>query len=430
MVDPIGGARPGDPSGPPGQDVGNPGSSLTAILLDWRPLIVRVTLAAILVSAAVSLMLPAWYRATATILPPSERSSGLGLVDLVSQLGGGGVGATRSAANRLLGRSPVVDAALGVLKSRRARGVVVDRHDLVAVYDVRTREHAIHVLGKRLRVDTTPEGLIQVQVEDRSRERAAALANEFLAAFDEFNRKTSVEDAHRTVQFIQGRLDENQERLVEASTRLRDFQVEHGAIEISEQAKATVQAIADLQAERTAREIQRRVLGEYATPDMMDIQRLDLEIREMGRLIRTMEGTGKPAPEGKSLEGLVPLRELPALGLQYAELRRDVLVQEKIHELLAAQLEEARIREARDETTITILDEAVPPLKRARPRRSIIVLVSALLGVGLGMGLSLGTQALLDRTGARSGSEAVSGGSRWVRLADRLRRWGGPGSPT
>lgn len=427
MVDPIGGARPGDRSGPEAPRSRDAEGSLTAILLGWRTLILRVTVAATLVSAAVSLILPAWYRATATILPPSERASGLGLVDLVSQLGGGGVGATRSAANRLLGRSPVVDAALGVLKSRRSRGTVVDRHDLVAVYDVPTRDHAIHVLGKRLRVDTTPEGLIEVQVEDRSKERAAALANEFLAVFDEFNRRTSVEDARRTVQFIQGRLDENQERLAVAAAKLRDFQVEHGAIEITEQAKATVQAIADLQAERTAREVQRRVLGEYSAPDMMDIQRLDLEIREMDRLIRAMEGTGKPrAAETKETEGLVPLRDLPALGLQFAELRRDVLVQEKIHELLAAQLEEARIREARDETTITILDEAVPPLKRAHPRRSIIVLVSTLLGAGLGMGLALAAQALLDRAG--SGGETVSGESRLVRFAGRLRRWGGTGS--
>jgi uncharacterized protein involved in exopolysaccharide biosynthesis len=415
----------------------NHDDSLTTILRGWRRLIVRVTVAATLLSAAVSLVLPSWYRATATILPPRERGSGFGLADLMSQLGGGGIEATRSAANRLLGRSAVVDVSLGVLKSRRSRGVVVDRHDLVAVYDVPSREHAIHVLGRRLRADTTPEGLIEVQVEDRSRERAAALANEFLAVFDEFNRSTSVEDARRTVRFIQERLDENQGRLDEAATKLRDFQVEFGAIEIGAQARATVQAIADLQAERTSREVQRRVLGEYATPNMLEAQRLDLEIREMDRVIEAMEGRAEAAPSGKkggaanpSPEGLVPLRELPALAQRYAELEQDVLVQGKIRELLSAQLEEARIREARDETTITILDEAVPPLRRDRPRRTLIVLVSAVLAVGLAAALSLGAHALLDRAAAGGGTGAPPGDDLLVRLAGRLRSWGGPGSAT
>jgi uncharacterized protein involved in exopolysaccharide biosynthesis len=410
----------------------NSESSLTATLWGWRRLITRLAVLATVLSVVVSLILPSWYRATATILPPSEKSTAGGLFDLMTQLGGGGVGATRSAANRLLGRSPVVDVAMGVLKSRHTRGVVVDRHDLVKVYDVPTRERAIHVLGKRLRVETTPEGLVEVQVEDRSAERAATLANELLAALDEFNRRTSVEDARRTVRFIEARLEENQTRLTEAATKLREFQEEHGAIEIGEQARATVKALSDLQAERTAREVQRRVLGEYASPDVLEVQKLDLEIREMDRVLRAMEGSAKGeagagSGAGSIPDALVPLRALPALALRFAELQRDVLVQEKIHELLAAQFEEARIREARDETTITVLDAAVPPWRKDRPKRSLIVIVTAVLATAFGAALALGAQALLDRQAQGPAGSAGSGPLVPLRLADRLRRFGGPG---
>jgi uncharacterized protein involved in exopolysaccharide biosynthesis len=425
---------------PQGRESMNASTSLTAVLWGWRRLIVRVTVAAVVLSAVASLLLPSWYRATATILPPGEQGSS-GLVDLMTQIGGGGVGVTRSAANRLFGRSPVIEAAIGILKSRHARGAVVDRHDLVAVYHVRSREHAINVLGRRLIADTTPEGLVQVQVEDRSPERAAALANEFLKVLDEFNRRTSVEDARRTVKFIEERLEENQRRREEAATKLREFQEANSAIEISEQARATVKAIADLQAERTSQEVQRRVLGEYASPNVLEVQRLDLQIREIDRMIEGLEGVPGSESAVRGDDGarrdattlpnaLVPLRELPALALRYAQLEQDVLVQEKVRGLLAAQLEDARIREARETTTITVLDEAVPPLRRNRPRRSLIVLVSTVLAVACGAALSLGAHTLLQRAASGVAGGTDSAESAAARLADRLRRWAGPRSAT
>ena len=84
------------------------------------------------------------------------------------------------------------------------------------------------------------------------------------------------------------------------------------------------------------------------------------------------------------------------LALEYAELEREVMVQEKVYEFLTAQFEEARIRESRDLQSVNVLDEAVPPIKKARPRRSLIVLLSAAMAFGVAV-----TVAFLAHDAAR-----------------------------
>src|SRR5262245_6578688 len=248
------------------------------VLLGWRRLVLRVSVAAALAAVIVSLLLPRWYQARATITPPEENEMGGGLLQLVTQLGSGlGGGRARS----LMNRTAAVDLQIGVLKSRRIRAEIVDKFELAKVYRAKSREHAIKDLGKHLQVSTTPEGLIEVAVEAKDRQLAADMANAFVQALDTYNRTTSVEDARRTSTFIRTCLDENQARMTEASTALQKFQEEKGAVELGEQTKATVEALAELEAERTRLDIQRGVLMNYAMPNQMQVQEIEAQIREI-----------------------------------------------------------------------------------------------------------------------------------------------------
>ena len=397
-------------------------SSLIQILFAWRRLLIRATIVVAIASVIVSLLLPRWYTATATILP-KEDSGGGGLLDLMGEIGanfgpGGG-----SAARKLLSRTPQVEMMMGVLKSRLIRGLVVDEFDLVDVYDSKTRAHAIKTLGKHLEVTTTPEGLLEIRVEDNDKERAANMANEFLRFLDEFNRRTSVEDARRTVEFIESRILENRARRGEAAGDLQFFQQENRAIEITEQTRVTVEALAELQAQRFALTIEKGVLEEYTTPSQVELQRLETQIREMTKAINSLQGDyvdrvagqvpvtdtdDASDPERADFGVFLPLDEIPELALEFANLRREVLVQEKVYQFLASQLEEARLREARDQLTITVLDEAVPPIRKTRPRRSLIVILSTFLGFLAAAGVALLAESALGHL-ERSENDGLRG---------------------
>jgi uncharacterized protein involved in exopolysaccharide biosynthesis len=70
------------------------------------------------------------------------------------------------------------------------------------------------------------------------------------------------------------------------------------------------------------------------------------------------------------------LGELPAIGLKNARLMRDLKVRETVYSFLRTEYEQAKIQEERDTPSITVVDPAETPLKRARPRRTRIVLTA------------------------------------------------------
>jgi tyrosine-protein kinase Etk/Wzc len=72
----------------------------------------------------------------------------------------------------------------------------------------------------------------------------------------------------------------------------------------------------------------------------------------------------------------IPFSELPDLGMQLARLTREFKIQESVFELLTSQYELAKIEEAKDVNTIQVLDRAVPPDKRSKPKRKIMVILS------------------------------------------------------
>jgi uncharacterized protein involved in exopolysaccharide biosynthesis len=403
--------------------------SLAATILGWRRLVVGATVVAVVVSVVVSLLLPTWFRAVATVLPPSEGTSSAGFLSMISQLSSDfGAGPGR-AARRLLSRTPGSEIMIGVLKSRHIRGKIVDQFDLQEVYDAKTREHAIKELGEHLVVNTSPEGLIEVRVEDRDRERAAEMANAFVDHLDTFNREMSVADARRSLEFIGRALDESGKRLDEATGRFREFQEEKGTVELGAQVEATVKAIAELQAQEARLETERGVLEQFSTPEQFEMRRIESQIREVRKQIDALTapraGADSAAASGES-GVFLPLANLPRLGLEYAELKRDVLVREKVYEFLTGQLEDARIREASDQQTITVLDVATPPLRKARPRRSLIVLITVGLTAFASALLAFGADALLRSIPAWGPAqrEALAPAIRLARLLEA--RFGPP----
>jgi uncharacterized protein involved in exopolysaccharide biosynthesis len=76
---------------------------------------------------------------------------------------------------------------------------------------------------------------------------------------------------------------------------------------------------------------------------------------------------------------------LPEAGLINIRRLRDVKYRETLFELLAKQYELARSDEARNASIIQVLDKAVPPDKKAKPKRALMAIIMALMALLLTM---------------------------------------------
>src|SRR5262249_38081120 len=75
---------------------------------------------------------------------------------------------------------------------------------------------------------------------------------------------------------------------------------------------------------------------------------------------------------------------------RYTRLQREAQVQNKLFALLAQQLEQAKIDEARDETTaFQLIDRAIPSERKFGPKRTLIVLLATVASLFVGVVLVL-----------------------------------------
>ena len=112
-------------------------------------------------------------------------------------------------------------------------------------------------------------------------------------------------------------------------------------------------------------------------------------IEELNKLMQTFalteasqrgqffENQMKPAKD-KLTDAEITLDRTPNTSLQYMDALRNLRYQEGIYDILARQFAAAKLDEAKDSPLIQILDNAIPPEKKSKPKRSLIVILATL----------------------------------------------------
>ena len=135
-----------------------------------------------------------------------------------------------------------------------------------------------------------------------------------------------------------------------------------------------IEAIASLKGELAGKEVELGVLLSSQTEQNPQVRALREGIaqlkEQLARLVRI--------PEDKKVteDIFLSTSEVPELGIQYARLLRDFKVQETLFELLTQQHEMAKITEAKNTSTIQVLDAGVAADKKSKPARALIVLLA------------------------------------------------------
>jgi uncharacterized protein involved in exopolysaccharide biosynthesis len=183
------------------------------VLKHWRlGLLVCVPIVA--ATAAVSLVMTPTYRATVSVVPPgSMDNSDLGLAG--SLLSGGEGALLRKAMNV----GSVADFYAGILKSRVVLDAIVDRFNLMQVYECpECRWRAVDRLRANSNVKVGEEGIVDISVVDEDPVRAAAIANAYVEELDRQNKRLSAGQATSKRLFLENRLKEIEDKFSQIET--------------------------------------------------------------------------------------------------------------------------------------------------------------------------------------------------------------------
>ncbi|MDY7034346.1 MAG: GNVR domain-containing protein [Thermodesulfobacteriota bacterium] len=353
------------------------------VVVKHRRMIFWTCSATVITAVIISLLLPKIYRATATIMPPKEKSP---ISDMVTGMGG-----LAALAGGALGIESGADLYVGILQSRTVTDAIIDRFSLMEVYNQEHKEKARKKLKSNVSIENSKEDIVSITVEDKDPKRVAAMANAFVEELDRLNKRFGITEAGRKRIFLEKRLKEAITNLSRAEENLKEFQKEQRIVVLDEQAKVVVEAAGTIQGEIAATEAELGILMEYSTDESLEVINLKSKIRELKKQLTKIEKGKVPSktnPSEKDTDLYKPFTEMPDVGLKLFRLKRDVKIQEMIFELLTQQHEMAKIEEAKDTTTIQILDEAVVSQEKTKPRRSLIVALSGAVALMFSIFLS------------------------------------------
>ena len=330
---------------------------LAITLAKHKKLIIGAPLIVAIVVAIYSFFIPPIYTADVQMLPPQQQSSASAMLSQLGALGGMAGAAGIKNPN---------DTYVAMLKSRTIQDSMIKRFKLQAVYKTKTPEQTRGALNGATKVTVGKEGIIGISVDDESPQRAAILANGYVDALQQMTQVFAVTEASHRRLFYEKQLLQAKHNLGDAEIALKQLQEKTGIIHLDSQAQLGIGTAANIKGQIAMKEVELGAMRTFATGNNPDLVRTQQTI------------SGLQAQLAKIETGTVSSSKVPETGLEYIRKTRDFKYAETIYEMLAKQFEMAKIDEAKESSVIQVLDKAMPPEQKSKPKRSMMVLIAAL----------------------------------------------------
>lgn len=323
-----------------------------------------------------SLLMTPIFTAKTVMMPPQQQQSGaasaLASLGALAGLAGGAAGI----------KSPD-EMYIAFMQSETLRNELIKKYDLQERYKAKTLFDTRNAMKGVVKIAADKKaGLITIEANDKDPEFAARLANAHVEELRSLMGKLAVTDAQQRRVFFEQSIVKTQNELADAEAIFRSAKEKSGMQVTAIIAETSVRAGAEMRAQIAAKEVQLAAMGNFATSQNPDVQRLAGELSALRSQLKKLE-QGSGAEEKSS-----PMQQIAVKAY------RDIKAREAMMGVLVAQYESARVDEAKEGPLIQQVDVASAPERRTSPKRANIVLVSAFAGLLLGVLVAFARRAL------------------------------------
>jgi len=353
-------------------------------------LLVGVPLLSALIAFAYSQLTAPIFVATARILPPQYNEY---TVSAMSNRFGG----ESQVGNSSLTLKNPTDLFVGILCSRTIVDAVIEKLRLKEHYGANSDYESHRKLQANSDIRAGKDGIVSISVSDVVPSMAAKIANAYVDEFYAFSTALAQQEARRRAEFFERATSRARELLLLADVELSNVERNTGFTRLEGQDLAIVQAAAEIQAEISAREVQLRTMSSYATPRNPDVRLIKQELANLRKELERLSTSRAAGQDGPFVE----LGRVPDVLMAHTQRRREVDYWEKVVELLGQFTELGKIDERRDMSLFQVLDRAVPPEFKSKPRTAVNMILAA-LGAGIACSVWVLATAYIAQRRARS----------------------------
>ncbi|MCO6465191.1 MAG: hypothetical protein J5I53_01115 [Bradyrhizobiaceae bacterium] len=369
-------------------------TSLPAVYADYKaawPWLWKVCLVTVVLSVMIGFIRPTTWTATTTIMPPDDKSGASGLAGLLQ-----GAPVTFGS---LGGSNKLSLVYAEILESRTLLEHVVDSLHLEQspLFDGLSKEKIVKALSKMIEVDSRRTGSVTLNVvlssnwlpftgstSDSAQIGCAAIANTAIAVLDALNKEHSTSKARGTRAYIE-RVIAQTKRDIDSLQQVKlAFQNEHKVIALDEQMAALVNYAVTIGTELATAELELAMIKQDYASSSPQVKLLDNKVSALREQYDKVQRGGLVASDGFS----IPFQDVPELTRTYGNLIRDLKIKEQINAFLETQRMEQVIQEAKDVSTIVVLDKAVVPITRTSPAfvtQTVVLLLTVICAFAIGV---------------------------------------------
>lgn len=346
---------------------------LLLVIAKHNRFILKLTGGAAILAVLISLLMPNIYTAKTVVMPPQQGASAASA--LLGQLGG-----LAGMAGGALGVKNPSAMYVGMLKSRTVADSLIKRFDLMKRYKAKTQTEARTTLESASVISASKDGFITVEFSDKDPGLAAVIANAYVDELDRLSQTLAVTEAAKRRLFFEKQLDAARKGLDGAELAMKQMQEKTGVIQLEGQSKAILGAEAELRAQIAAKEVELSAMKSFATEQNPEYRRTAQVIVSLQAQLVKLDRNNPAGDEELSTKG-----EIPAVAVEYAHKLRDLKYFEKLFEFMTQQVLVAKIDEAKDTAIIQIVDKALTPEKKSKPKRALIVILVTILALVVGI---------------------------------------------
>ena len=358
-----------------------------AFLEVWahRWFVTKAAFVGLLAAGTLALLVPPTYESSTRLMPPDNQSA-----STLALMAGAAGDKLSGLASDALGLKSTGGLFIGMLESHTVQDQLVSRFNLRSVYGVSSRKDARERLANSTSIsEDRKSGIITITTAGRSPQLATSLAQGYVEELDRLTTEVSTSAARRERIFVEQRLQAVKQDLDTASKDFSNFSSKNTAIDIGAQGKAMMDAAARLQGELIASEAELSSLRQIYTDSNVRVRGLKARVQELNRQLGNLKGTNASLEQkdaGPTDSSSYPsIRELPVLGVAYADYYRRLKTEEAVYEILTKQYELAKIQEAKEIPTVKVLDPANVPERKSGPQRTRMAFVGGCIAGFLAM---------------------------------------------
>jgi uncharacterized protein involved in exopolysaccharide biosynthesis len=265
-----------------------------------------------------------------------------------------------------------------MLKSRTVQDELVQRFALQDYYKIESASLARSILEGTSQISSGKDGLVIVSVDHKDPALAAELANAYVDGLRKLLGRVAVTEAAQRRLFFERQLSEVNEKIVAAEVAAKKGIGKNGVASLEAQGRSLIETAGRLRGLIAAQEVKIGAMQAYAASGNPELIKARQELASLRAELAKIEGEGTGASGEKHEQA----------GLESVKRLRDIKYYETLYDALAKQLEIARLDEAKEGVIIQVIDNAVTPDRKSKPKRALLAIMATIAAFILSVLLS------------------------------------------